>query len=200
MESPKMCFCRRCNKRTYFVGPQTTPTHVRQYRAENGILGKSGATFHHGAVFAPKQRLYLKRKLGLWRAKKCIPLVGAISGLTCAGPQTTLTHVRQFSAENGILGKSGATFCHGSVFAPKQEIYQMEARAMESPKMYSSRQCNKRTYLCGSAFAPKQYLGQKVAVGKENPKYNRLIGAINALGVTARQITRFHAPCIGPRM
>ena len=33
-----------------------------------------------------------------------------------------------------------------------------------------------------------------------NPKFNRLLGAINALGVTARQITLFRAPRIGPSM
>ena len=63
---------------------------------------------------------YIKRKLGLWRVLKCIPLVGAISGLTYADPQTTPTHVRQYRAESGILVKSGATFRHGAVFAPKE--------------------------------------------------------------------------------
>ena len=99
--------------------PQTNPCHVRQYRDENGILGKSGATF------CMVQRLhqsnhYIKRKLGLWRAQKCIPLVGAINALTCAGPQTTPSYVCQYTAENGILGKSRATFHNGAVFAPNQ--------------------------------------------------------------------------------
>ena len=139
------------------AGPQTTPTHVRQYRAENGILGKSGVPFamvqclHQsndymkrtlglwraqkcislvGAIsaltcagvqtatrteywenptvpFAMVQCLhqssdYIKKKLVLWRAQKCIPLIGAISVVTCAGPQTTQTHVRQYRADNRI--------------------------------------------------------------------------------------------------
>ena len=86
-------------------------------------MGKFGATFCHGAVCAPKQRLY-KKKLGLWRAQKCIPLVGAISALTCAGPHNTPTHVSQYRAENGILGKSGAIFRHGAVFAQKQSLHE----------------------------------------------------------------------------
>ena len=97
---------------------------------------------------------YIKRKLKQWKAQKCIPLVDAISALTCTGPQTTPTHVRQYRDENGILGKSRATFRHGAVFAPKQRLYQKEARAMENPKMYSSHLCNKRPYLCGSANYP----------------------------------------------
>ena len=65
--------------------PQVTPTHVRQYRAENGILGKSGLPFAMVQCLHQSND-YIKRKLGLWRAQKCVPLVGAISALTCAGP------------------------------------------------------------------------------------------------------------------
>ena len=53
-----------------------------------------------------------------------MPLVGEISALTCANPQTTPTYVRQYTDENEILGKSGTTFRHGAVFAPKQALYQ----------------------------------------------------------------------------
>ena len=59
-------------------------------------------------------------------AQKSIPLVGAKSALTCAGPQTTSSNGREYKAENGNLEKSGATFCHGAVFAPKQYLYQKE--------------------------------------------------------------------------
>ena len=45
----------------------------------------------------------------------------------------------------------------------------------------------------GTAFASKQCLHQQVAVGMETQKFNRLLGAINALGVTAQRITLFHA-------
>ena len=69
--------------------------------------------------FSALYNVYIKRKLGLWTPQKCIPFVGAISALTCAGPQTTPTLGRQYRDENGILGKSGATFRHGAVFEPK---------------------------------------------------------------------------------
>ena len=86
--------------------------------------------------------------------RKCIPLVGAKSALTCAGSQTAPSHVRWCSAEKGNLGKFGPTFCLHAVFAPKECSYQKEPRAMESRKMYSSRRCKKRTFLCGSANYP----------------------------------------------
>ena len=120
------------------AGPQTTPTHVRQYMAKKVIFRKSGATFRHGAVFQQKQGLYQKTAKAM-ESPKMHSSRRAISGLTCAGPQTTLSHVRQYKAENGILGNSGATFHHGAVFAPKQGSSQKESRAMESPKMYPSR-------------------------------------------------------------
>ena len=39
---------------------QTTPSHVSQYKVENGNLRKSGSTFRHGTVFASNQCLYQK--------------------------------------------------------------------------------------------------------------------------------------------
>ena len=47
----------RCKNRT---GRHTTPSHVSQYRAENGNFRKSGSTFLHGTIFAPNQCLYQK--------------------------------------------------------------------------------------------------------------------------------------------
>ena len=164
MESLEMYSSSRCKNRT----------HVSQYSAVNGNLRKSGSTFCHGTVFAPKQCLYqkkatgmespkmyssswckirtylcwtandpvsykpaqgrerkfadirvlclhqsnvyIKRNLHVWRLYKCIPLVGAKTSLTCAGLQTTPSHVRQYRAENGNLRKSGTSFSYGTVF------------------------------------------------------------------------------------
>ena len=110
-----------------------------------------------------QKNVYIKRKLVLWRAQKCIPLVGAKGALTCAGPQSTLSHVRRCRSEKGNLWKFGSTFRHAAVFAPKQCLDQEEARAMESPKIYSCR-CKKRTYLCMSANYPVSY---NVGYGQE---------------------------------
>ena len=95
--------------------------------------------------------VYIKRKLKVWRDQKYIPLVGAKTALTCAVRKTTPSHVSQYRAKNGDLRKCGSTFRHGTVFAPKQCVYQEEATGMESPQMHSSYQCKDRTYLCGTA-------------------------------------------------
>ena len=101
-----------------------------------------------------QENVYMKRKLQIWRVQKCISLLGAKSALTCAGRQTTRSHVRQNGAENGNFRKSGSTFRHGIVFAPKQCLYEKEAIGMESPKMHSFHQCKNRTYLCGAGNYP----------------------------------------------
>ena len=98
-----------------------------------------------------KAMFILKKKLRVWREQKCISLVGAKTSRTCTGLQTTPCHVSQYRAENGNLRIPVSTFCHGTVFVPKQCLYQKEATGMESSKMYASRRCKKVTYQCGTA-------------------------------------------------
>ena len=65
---------------------QSTLSRGRQCRAQNGKLGKLGRTYGHGTVFAPRK--HTKRKLRVWRDLKCIPLVGVMTPLNCAGRQS----------------------------------------------------------------------------------------------------------------
>ena len=136
-----------------------------------------------------------KRKLRVWRDQKCIPLVGAIPPLTCAGRQNTPSQGRRYRAQNGKLHNLGLTYRHGTVFALRKYLYQREAKGMESPEMYSARRCNNpltcanhqstpsrgrryrahdgklrklgRTYLHGTVFALRKYLYQKKSTGME---------------------------------
>ena len=87
------------------VGRHNTPSRGSQYRAQNGKFGKLGRTYGHGTVLAPRKYLYQKRKLRVWRDQKCIPLVGAIIPLTCAGRQNTLSRRRQDRSQYGKLHK-----------------------------------------------------------------------------------------------
>ena len=80
--------------------------------------------------------IYMKRKLRVWRAQKCISLVGGNSPLTCVGRQSTVCQGRQYRVGNGNLRKLGWTYRHGTVFAPRQYLHQKEATGMESPEMY----------------------------------------------------------------
>ena len=115
------------------AGLQATRSHVSEYSAENGNLRKSGSTFGHGTLLSPKQCLYQKEATGMESPK--IYSSCRCKNLTYAGLQTTLPHVSQYRTENGNLRKSGSTFCHGTVFPPKQHLYQKEARGVESPQM-----------------------------------------------------------------
>ena len=98
--------------------------------------------------------VYIKRKLRGWRVNKCTPLVGVKTVLTCAGLQTTPVHGRHYRAENGNLRKFGSTNRHRTVFAPKQCLYQKEAKGMESSKMYFLSRYKNRTNLCWPANYP----------------------------------------------
>ena len=153
MESPKMYWSHRCKNLTYLYGLQTTLSHTSQYRAEHGNFWKTGSTFCHGTMFAPKE-LYNIKNVRVWRVKKCIPVVGAKTSLTCVGLQMTPSHVSQYKVENRNLKKSGCTFCHGTGFAPKQCLYEKEATGMESLKMYSSLRCKKPHLPVGDCKRP----------------------------------------------
>ena len=143
-----------------------------------------------------QSNVYIKRKLRVWTVQKCICLVGAKASLTCAGLQMNTSHASQYRAENGNLLKSGSIICHGTVFPPKQCLYQKQATGMESPKMYFFRRwktsvtCvgrkttpshlsqyraeNRNLWKSGSTlshgtiFAPKQCLSQKEATAMES--------------------------------
>ena len=98
--------------------------------------------------------IYTKRKLRVWRDQNCIPLVGAITPLTCASRQSTPSRWRQHRAQNGRLRKFCPTYLHGTVLAPRKYLYQKEAKGMERPELYSVSRCNNPTYLCEPSKYP----------------------------------------------
>ena len=89
--------------------------------------------------------IYTKMKLRVWKDQKCIPLVGVITPLTCAGRHNTPSRGRQYRAKNGKFGELGRTYGHGTVFGPRKHLYQKEATGMERPEMYSVSRCNNPT-------------------------------------------------------
>ena len=98
--------------------------------------------------------IYTKRNLRVWRDQKCIPLVGAITPLTCTGHQSTQSRGRKYRSQEGKLRKLGRTYRHGTVFEPRKYLLQEEATGMERPEMYSASRCNNPTYLCGPSKYP----------------------------------------------
>ena len=98
--------------------------------------------------------IYTKRKRRVWKDQKCIPLVGAITPLTCAGRQNTPSRGRQYRAQNGKLGKLGRTCGHGTGLALRKYLHHKEATGMERPEMYSASRWNNPTYLRGPLKYP----------------------------------------------
>ena len=98
--------------------------------------------------------VYIKSQLKVWRVQKYIPVVCANTALTSTGRQTTPSHVSQYRAENRNLRKSGSTFRHGTMSAPKQSLHQQEPTGMENPKIHSCSRFRNCTYMCGTENYP----------------------------------------------
>ena len=117
------------------TGLQTSPCHAALYRADKKICGNLDLLI----AMVPclhQSNVYIKRKLRLWRAQKCNFLVGAKTVPTGTVPQTTPFYAAWYMADNAkILRKFGSTYRHGTMFAPKQCLYQNEDTAVESPKI-----------------------------------------------------------------
>ena len=96
------------------------------------------------------ENIYIKRELRVWRDLKCIPLVGAKTPLSCAALQTTPSQGRRYRAENGNLRKLGRIYRRGTVFAPRQYLYEKGTIGMVRPEMRSPSRCKNLSYLCGS--------------------------------------------------
>ena len=54
-----------------------------------------------------------------------IKIFGRLVNKTCTGLQTTRFHAVPYRADNRNLRKFGSTYCHGTTFAPKQCLYQI---------------------------------------------------------------------------
>ena len=139
MESPKMYSSSRC-KKSHLPMPYGKLPRLMQASiwSRTEICGNPGLTFAMVACLH-QSIVYIKRKLQVRRVQRCFPLVGAKTAPTCAGRQTTPSHVSQYSAENGNLRKPGSTFPDSTVFAPIQCLYEKEATGMENPQMHFSR-------------------------------------------------------------
>ena len=140
--------------------PHSPVRFVKIPHLKGGSLGPRRETFvYWGGPIAmipclQQGNIYIKRKLRVWRDRKCVSLVSVKTPLTCAGRQSTPSQGRRCRAEKGNLRIFGWTYLHGTIFAPRQDSYQKEATGMESPKMYFPSRCKNRTYLCGPSKYP----------------------------------------------
>ena len=116
----------RACKQPGFIQRGIGPT-VQIYRA-SGILFAMVPCLNQCHV-------YIKRKLRECRAQKYNPCFGVKSSLCSTGLQTTQFHAAPYRADSTNLREVGATYRHGTVFAPMQCLYQKEAKGMQSPRM-----------------------------------------------------------------
>ena len=103
-----------------------------------GLLFTMVPCLHHCKV-------YVKRKLRVWRAQKCNFLVSAKTELAVMGQQTTPCLAAPCWASNRNFQNFGATYRLGTAFAPTQGLYYKEATGAESLKMQFTSQCKNRT-------------------------------------------------------
>ena len=101
-----------------------------------------------------QRNVYIVMKLQVWRAQKWNFLVIAKIAPTGTGKQTTPCLAAPYLASNRKFQNFGATYRHGTVFAPMQCLYCKEATGVESPKMQFPCQCKNCTNRYGSTNYP----------------------------------------------
>ena len=79
--------------------------------------------------------VYIKRKLKECSPQICKPYFGSKSPLHKTDLQRTLFHAAPYRADSTNLREFGASYRHGTVFAPRECLYQNGAERMLCPKM-----------------------------------------------------------------
>ena len=92
------------------TGLRTTPFYTAPYRAVNRNLLKLAASSSPMDYFQ-QIKVHMKRKLSMWRAKKCKPWVGAKGAHTLTGLHTTPFYTAPITAVNWNLRKFAASSC-----------------------------------------------------------------------------------------
>ena len=152
MASPKMYLLSRCKKPRYLCGYAKYPVSCKAAQGRERKFGEIRAYLSPWCSVCTKAMLISKA----WAMES--PKIYSLSW--CKNPSYLCGYTKYPISCKAAQGRErnlenfGATFCHGAVFAPKQCLYQKEARTMESPKMYSLSRCKKPRYLCGYAKYP----------------------------------------------
>ena len=102
---------------------------------------------HQGNIYIKKKAAEMERREICFHSRCKTPL-------TCTGCQTTSSQIRRYGAEKGNLCALRWTYRHGTVFAPKEYLYEKEATGMERPEMYFPNLCKNHTHLCGPSKYP----------------------------------------------
>ena len=147
-----------------------------------------------------KRNIYTKRKLRVWRDQKCIPLVSAITPLTCAGRHNTPSRGRQYRPRTESLvnwdGPMAMVPClyQGNIYMKRKLRVWRDQKCIPLVCAITPLNCAGRhnnpsqgrqyraqngkfgklgwTYGYGTVLAPRKYLYQKEkeATGMERPE------------------------------
>ena len=98
MESLKMYSSHRCKNSSYMCGPVNYPISWKSVKGREQKFAEIQVYLLPWYHVCTKNNVYIKWKLGVWRAQKYIPLVCGKTTLTCAGLQTTPSHAGQYRA------------------------------------------------------------------------------------------------------
>ena len=124
----RVCRAQKCNflvsaktARTG-TGQQTTPCLAAPYLASNRKFQNFGTPIDMVPCLH-QCNVDIKRKLWVWRVQKCNFLVSAKTAPTGTGQQTTPCLAEPYLISNRNFQNFGATYRHGTVFAPMQNLY-----------------------------------------------------------------------------
>ena len=116
------------------TGPHTTPIDWGQNNTQNGNLCKFGPTNFHATGFALKKWLYRNEAAGMESSKMYCPSRCKYRTYQCGTTNYPILW-GQCRAQNGNAQNFRTTNSNGTAFAPKQWLYQKEAKGMKTSKM-----------------------------------------------------------------
>ena len=151
-----MQFPSQCKNRTDRCGSTNYPVSCSAVWASNRNFQNFGATYRHGTVFAPMKCLYCKEATGVESSKMQFPNQCKNRTDRCGSTNYPVSCSAVW-ASNRNFQNFGATYRHGTVFAPMQCLYCKEATGVESSKMQFPSQCKNCTDRYGSTNYPVLY-------------------------------------------
>ena len=124
--------------------------------------------------------VYIKRKLRVWGTQKCNFLIGAETGPTVTGRQTTFSQAMPYMANIGICGSSGPPI-------PKVPCFhQINVYIKRKLRVWGTQKCN---FLIGPETVPT-VMGRQTAYSQAMP-YMANFGNLRLYGASNPQGTVF---------
>ena len=151
MENSKMYCPSQCRNSTYQCRATNYLVSWGQCRDGNGNMRNFGPTNPHGYRFYTKAMVISKGSYEYGELKICIARVGCRNSTYLCEAANYPVSMRGSIVTGIEICEIWPTNPHGTVFAPRQWLYQKEAMDMESLKVYCPSRCRNSTYQYGTA-------------------------------------------------